>query len=384
MPEEDRGQKIKNIEARTMASDQESIKEQGGGAPQPYKPEMNKNFEQENSSPETRKNNNIPPIPNDSTEEEVVYPPQQDQGGGQPPQDTGPKQVSGEKRKPKKQTSSGKTPFIIILIVIVVAGLGVGAYYMLMGTDKGPDNTQNDNQGVSTTTEPDDNLPDIPVFEPTSTVPSEPATSTESGGNQEVSDEIPVSNHISLFSNSPDSSVKVELGGSNISFLRDALKISSTEVPFYYQYHIPLLREVVLHDDGENLVKFSELANILAPSVLSNASESFNDDATLFTYSNQDGTWFGIVGKLKSDADKEKVKTKIAQFDSYTDEVKNFFLEKPGKAGDWQDGNVKGQPARFVPFGRQGAAFSFTWLDDKLLISTNYEGALEAAKLLGF
>jgi len=128
------------------------------------------------------------------------------------------------------------------------------------------------------------------------------------------------------------------------------------------------------------------MMKLFDPATFSNtAMQNFDQDPTLFTYTNNQGTWLGTILKLNANTSTiSKIKANIESIET-SNNATNFFLTDPGNPSAWKDGKVNNYQARYIGFSKPGAALSYTWINDQfLLISTNYAGAQEAAKLLGF
>ena len=63
-------------------------------------------------------------------------------------------------------------------------------------------------------------------------------------------------------------------------------------------------------------------------------------------------------------------------------DVKNFYLEDPGNAGVWQDGEGEGVSTRYIIFEKEGAAFNYGWENNVLIMTTSYSAFKKIVKRL--
>jgi hypothetical protein len=407
-----------------MNSDQNSIKEQGGGEPKPFTPEnvgqnnqnqgvptppqnlpkkedtpfgeqnnqenpfqnLNGGFKEEAESP-------FPPSNQEAPADEGVFPPQPktpepqvDEGGVKP--------IGPEKTVSKEKKGSNKL-FIGILIAIIVIGILVAGYLFVLpmfSGDKNPEgNPVTENQENANNEESEQSAENVNNEENEGDevdVPTVPAGGEEEQENIENNEEnegdevdepeeisgIPVDSHKSLFSTPADSVVEKIISPLNLENVKQALKISDTE--------IALFREMILTDESENIIKAGELLNLLAPTSFAEAKSEFQDDPTIYTYTNDSGTWMGLVLQLKSSADLESIKSEITKIESNTNEVTNFFLTETGQASLWKDGGAGDITSRYLSFGSGNNSFNYGWSGNKLIISTSYQSFKEGVNKL--
>ena len=322
------------ITMRTMASDSTSIKEMGGGDPRPYTP---------NATPisQTQK---PPEVPNQSSPT------------------INPSQVTEIPVIPIPQKKNGSM-FIILAVVIIVLGLGAIGYFYVYP------------KFISSGT------PEVVVEEPQTNEPVTPvvdATTTEVAATTTV--EVPpisngLGNHISLFKTAADFSSETTLVSETIAAIKEAWKGTTVEVPVF--------KETVFKSADGKIFGQSKLVPLFLPSFITTSSTSlFEEDFTLFTYTDQKGVWPGIILKAKTDTlaqAKEEAKKIEASV-----EWRSLFILDPGKEQTWKDGKVGTTGARYISFATKGNALSYTWFDNTLLISSSYQGAQDAAKKLGF
>lgn len=360
-------------EVRTFSSDLGSIKSSGGSEPAPYAP----------ARP-------APTAPSGPVGAPPKVPPGIAVGGtpfakpgGMPPSMTPPPPPGGMKPSPlvppvPPQKGGGKKVFIAILSFLIVIALGAVGYFFVypLFVTEPPAITP----PSSTPTLPESEVPETPATS------EEGATSTESGTEVEEEPEVSapdpwsgitgLSSHRSLFTTTPDATTEVILTAPTLAALRAALPSGSVASP--------VMREMVLTMPSGNIVPFSRIAPLLAPTFFtSERLASFDDDATYFTYAAANGTWLGIVAPLKAGVAIGPVQDGMSALQADPD-LANFFLENPGEQGVWADGSVRERPTSQVSFETSDATFSYTWFDRNLLLSTNLTGADAAAARLGF
>ncbi len=357
-------QKLSDIGVRTMESDKRSISEEGGGAPKPYMPVASAT---EGAAPQPQMP--TPEIPEPGTPASVSL-------GGIPkppipPSDMGPV----EKKNP--------LPLLIGLIAVLVIG-AVAYFFVIPAFSEKKAETNTVTVPEATTSAPTaPSTPSVeplvpPVEVPTSSAPSEGtttnavvATTTAPTGTSTTA-----SSHLSLFTTPADStqSVVVTSGGTPGALLQQ-LALSGTQVP--------LFREVILTDDSGNFVPFATIVSLLAPDVFtSDVAAQFQPDATYYTYTDSNGTWFGLAAQLKSAADLAAAKTAVARFESQQTDVMNFFSGNMTNPSTWKDGSAGNFTGRYETFSEPNAAFNYGWSGRTLLIGTSYNAYKTAANRL--
>ncbi|RJQ30109.1 hypothetical protein C4565_00890 [Candidatus Parcubacteria bacterium] len=331
-----------DVVMRTMASDTASIKEMGGGDPHPYTPTQQVG-EQENKASTS---------PMNTTKDAVVTPPQ----------------ASGDVVIPLPQKKGGNM-FVILAVVIILLGLiAIGYFYVypkfILGTPT-PETITEETAPVVTNENIDTNNQNN----------TEGATTTENTSPIEVPPTTGLSTHTSLFKVPADFSSEATLNTETIEAIKETWKGNTVEVPVF--------RETIFKNVDGMIFGISKLATLFIPSVInSSSSKLFDEDFTLFTYTDQKGVWPGMILKAKNES-LTLAKEEVKKIESNTEWL-SLFMVDPGKEQTWKDGKVGTMSARYIPFSTQGNALSYTWFDNILLISTNYQGAQDAAKKLGF
>ncbi|HDY72947.1 MAG TPA: hypothetical protein ENH86_00020 [Candidatus Jorgensenbacteria bacterium] len=349
-----------------MNSDIKSMQDQGGNAPKPYTPPTP-------PPPVGGPVGSVPPkIPSgDSPFQPPQVPPTEPPvppagGISQPPQN-----IAGGDMPEKK---SNKKLFITLLVALIVIAVAVAAYFFVIPL------FGNDEDVTDTTTPPEteqfvpDDTIDIPTV-PEADVPNGDTFVQDEDPEDAVAGGVPAEFHVSLFSPQADTTVFLEPNSLILADIKSVFSLSPTDVP--------LFREIVFRNSDGTMILFEELAPVLLPSVFTETLASlFESDATYFTYTDSDNTWFGFAARLKADADKSIATAAASEIENVKSEVAGLYLNDPGTPGDWNDGQTNGETTRYIPFSLTGASMGITWLNDILLISTNYEGAKEAASRL--
>ena len=341
------------IDVRTMASDVTSMQETGGGMPRPYTPQTQTTAPKETTAR---------PTPISPSQSPINFVDQMVGGIGQAGQQT------STTPQPKK-TGGGRSLFGTLLIVIIVVGLIVIGYFFVYpqfintGTEK--------DQGVATTTPPTlpeetANVPPIPAPETATTSPVVPPTAPVST----------VEVHASFFKTKADLVVDAKLSAFTLEDLKKPIAFETTSVP--------LFKEIVWKTQENKPLSFSQIASLIFPNFFTTEKvANFEDDFTLFAYSNTKGTWLGFVVKLKDGVDIGAIQNSMSTLQKDIG-LKNLFLSDPGTMNPWKDGKVRNKPTSLAPFSLQGATISYTWFDRYLLVSSNLEAAEEAGKRLGY
>jgi len=323
------------ITMRTMASDVASMKEMGGGDPRPYTPSVT-------PIPQT------PPIQNSPATPAA-------------PTTVNQTQITEPPVVPLPPKKSGNV-FIVLAVIIIIIGLGTIGYFYVY-----PKLISTDTQEV-VVEEPKPQEPEMPAIIATTT--PEASTSTI-----EVPPVSGLGSHISLFKTPADFSSEITLAAETITAVKDALKGATVEVPVF--------KETVFKSVDGKILGQSKLIPLFLPSfITASSSPLFDEDFTLFTYTDQKGVWPGIIlnAKIETLASAQEEAKKIeANLD-----WRSLFIVDPGKEQTWKDGKVGTTAARYISFATKGNALSYTWFNNTLLISTSYQGAQDAAKKLGF
>lgn len=342
------------IDVRTMASDAMSMQETGGGMPRPYTPQTQAVAPKETTVPSK-------PIP--PSQSPVNFTDQM-MGGITQINQQAPKTAPQPAKK-----SGGRGLFWTLLIVIVVLGLIAVGYFFVYPQLFTKGDVEKTTEVINPPTTPPEevvNIPPTPPVEtPTTTPPVvvPPSVST-------------VDVHASFFKTKADLVFDAKLSAFTLDDLKKPIAFETTLVP--------LFKEVVWKTQENKPLSFSQIASLIFPNFFTTEKVSnFQDDFTLFSYSNTKGTWLGFITKLKDGVDVGAIQNSMNVLQQDTG-LKNIFISDPGTMSPWKDGKVRNKPTSLAPFSLPGATISYTWFDRYLLVSSNLEAAEEAAKRLGY
>lgn len=345
--------RLNQIGLRTMESDIQSIQNQGGGEPKPYVPQ------QSPMSPPKIGDMDGQSVP--FKQESAFEPPKVAPAGPPEPPKVMP-EIGGEEFPPSKPQKSSKGLFIGLLVVIILIGAAVAGYFLILAPAKVPEAVTPTPQPQQPASQPEPVIPEVPgvgVGEKESEEVPEPEELVVEVG------AIPASSHVSLLSTPADSETKIEIASLNLANLKSALQFSPTETP--------LLREVVLSNADGNLIQFKDVLGVLHPGVFNeNLSSAFENDYSLLTYSDSNGTWLGIVARVKSDANLADIQSSVQGIESDKAVLANFYLSEPGAAGDWKNGGSGNVTSRYLTFKAPGASFNYGWSGNRLIIGASF------------
>ena len=318
------------IDIRTMASDIKSVEESGGGAPRPYTPPP--------QTPSLR--------PEPEKKEEPVFRPSEITPVGAPAQ------MTQAPLAPPKKSGKGLTWSVIIAVIVIgLAALGYFVIYPIL--------------------KPAEVIPTPPPPAPPVETPTSTPTST-----LEVLP--PPEPYVSLFKTSISATTEVTLTGflslTDIqSSFGSATSTTST------------IKEVVWRDDQEKLLTFEQITSLIVPQILSTTTvQMFNKNFTAFAYGDSRGVWPGYIFELK---DGTTLATAEANFKNEFEKtpaetLKNFFAADPGAPQTWKQGKTGTILNRYLVFPELNTSLNYAWVQNKLLISTSYDGFKEALKNL--
>jgi len=368
MPNEDKNLNLNDLEARTMASDQKSIQDRGGAEPKPYVPQ--------GPAPEIGANRaDSPPTPplnplsNPTPLDSAFHQDDKPNVSATPPSAP----ISPPPAPPSSSSQPGsKKLFIGIVAAVLLLGVGIAVYFFIFQKPAAVVSNPPANNAAET---PEAGQPTLPVYEvpkvstssEAGNVPESSATSTPTSTPAESESQPPagLASHLSLLNKPADVINEVQLSAVNLAELRKALEFSSS---------VPSLREVIFKNSDERVIPFQDIIGNFSSIFDSNLAQNFEADATYVTYNNDQGTWFGLAVKAKSDTDLNALKESVAAIEKNKEEIKNFYLADPGEPGIWQTGAVSGVAARYLKFSRNGASFNYGWSGDTLIIETSYAG----------
>lgn len=311
---------------RTMASDLEAIRESGGNIP----------GSQLSISPS---------IPAPESETPVI------------PGYAGPKESIFQPATSKVSTTPFLVPLpkktflksflIIIGVLIILGGLAILGYFVIYPL----------------------------IFPAQEITPSITQTNQTSTSNFAIPTEIPKIIHQSLFKSMPQGGLK-EITVADISKENIINGLKSVFKPNEINNN---LREVILFYQNE-MIDFNQFAKNIFPELY--LSPAFESDFTLFVFRDKKGDWPGFVVKIKDllkneDAIKENL-TKLEASNS----IKNLYFSGPGVAEGFKDGEIDNINVRYTLFSQPGAAFSYVFKNDLLIVTTSYSSLQAVIDLL--
>lgn len=349
---------LSKVDVRTMASDISSMKESGGSVTQPYSPKpVEPNIAQKQEPVSTSSANQS----KSATAGKETFAPQDI---GMPI--TTPSPTTASFGGTLKQGTNKKTLFIILLSTIIFVGLAAAAYFFIypaLFPKNGMDEITPPVPPVEEVVPPPapEETPVVPPPAPEPTTEEKPTT---------------IELHASFLKNPADLVYDIKLSPFSLETLSKAVPFESTSVP--------LFKEIVMKSNDNKPIAFASVAPLFAKTFFTpEVIQYFKDDVTVFSYTNNKGTWLGLITKLNDPTSQGTVQDLMGNLQKDPD-LKNFFLTDPGTAGEWKDGSVLGKPTSQVSFSLPSSTLSYTWFDAHLLISTNLDGAKEAAKRLGY
>lgn len=321
------------IGIRTMQGDVKSMQETGGAAPAPQP------FAAPLVSPEEKLT-----IPGYTGPEEAVFTPET------LPQGEARLQMQEEKKKGR-----GKTIAIVLGILVLATGLGALGYYFIYPLLFAP------------VPQTEETLP------PPSPSPEPPPTTPES---------LPeILSHQTLFSPAVQTVEKILTPALITQItLQDAISASAQD-----KLAAGSLKEIYFADANENVLPFSTFLKGIFPDIELSAEDLnnlFQEDFTGFVYYDGTNAWPGVVAKIRAGVNDVLAKSVMASaLEKLSTTLKNIYTTDPGAPSEqgFKDGQVLQRPGRYLSFSLQGASFNYVWLNGYLLLSTNYQGAQEAA-----
>lgn len=279
------------LNLRTMASDAQSIQEQGGAVPAPQIISPGDLTEDQTTTP---------------TEDTMVSP---DGGGKTPP-------------------SRHKIwPWLTLAVILVLSGGGYYLYSSFFNQPTAPETVPTTPAAAS-----------APAPLPASTAAIDYNTLTKAL-NVEAAQSQP-----------PDTIQEIQLVNDNdqplpLNAVLAALLEPSSEFPAF---------------DEEDFLKLME----------GNFSETFS----VYLYYDSAGVWpiYRVAVQPDAPLDIINLRSRLAALENAS--LTRFYLQSPGTAGSFRDGQINGQPTRYTPFSTPGANFNYGIFDNHLIISTSYQG----------
>jgi hypothetical protein len=145
------------------------------------------------------------------------------------------------------------------------------------------------------------------------------------------------------------------------------------------------MTEILLRTES-GAVSFSSLIAAILPALTEqkNTNTLFEEGMTAFIYKDSQGVWPGYVATLKPSFTAEGLRAWFTSLEKAP--VTEFFLISPGTLNPFKEGMVSGKyPDRYAPGKTAGSSFSYLMLpaQNKVIISTSFEGLKEALRLMG-
>jgi hypothetical protein len=145
------------------------------------------------------------------------------------------------------------------------------------------------------------------------------------------------------------------------------------------------ITEITLRNETGSVTLPSLLAAIIPTfTEQKNTSTLFDDAVTTFIFKDTSGVWPGYVATLKPSFTAEGLRAWFTALEKAP--VAEFFLVSPGTLSPFKEGMVNGKyPDRYAPGKTAGSSFSYLMLptQNKVVISTSFEGLKEAIRLMG-
>lgn len=333
------------IGVRTMESDVKSIRETGGGSPQPYTPSEKPAEVKETAKPTIG-------VPGYSGPEKAVFEQPMEGAGKAEPTFTIP-EPKMETPMPTPTETPAKKPskkrlIILLSILIGVIALGVVGYFLVFPIL----------------------FPAEPVIEtPITTQP--PIVPTE----EPAPITAPAPTHASFFV-TPVPQETISLSVVNASDIKSSLASLASSI------EAGNFKEAVFQKPGNVLIKASEILPLLINGLTAqDFTDNFEDDFTSFVWVDNNGAWPGYILKVKQNIPLLQAQTRLAKIESAN--FANTFLAEPGPiTKTFQNGKAKDLDTRYQTYTKAGAAINYGWLNDYLIISTSYNGLLQVVDSL--
>lgn len=347
---------FQKIDMRTMESDMSSIKASGGGAPAPYaptSPSINRSESKNTGSFTPQSESNTPSFTSATGGASTfniadMSTPSFGGAGTPPPPPSSPVM-------PPLPSHKGNKAFLLTIIGVVILGLIAAAYFFLL-------------PGLKSVNEIKEEMP-------TTQEKTEEEVQIQQGGAGILIPET-IAVHASFFKTPADVVSELQPELFSAEGIKTLIQPTSTTVP--------LLKELFIKTPENQPISFRSFAGLFFPTFFTpDVTLNFESDFTFVSYANKSGTWLAFIIKLKDSADIGFVQSEMNRFQADPG-ITGFYLSDPGSALSWKDGKLGGRPASVLEFSTRGIEFAYTWFDRYLIVTTNLEGGVEAAKRLGF
>lgn len=326
------------VEARTMQSDMESVRQSGGEAPQSQIV-------------------NAPEIHQDAPVQEAPSP--------TPSPIIEPVPIASETTPPPSGNSFNvKTLLLVIGSFVLAAAIGYGVYILVASLD-------------SKSFTPAPALNDFPAVVP------EEAKETDAGETPTQSDALSIAPLVHTTLISFTRVEPVSLNDFTFASLKAGVVSSSKE-----KLVAGSTKELVFQDAAGNYLETDVFLRAFLPSVESLAIH-FNRDPTVWIYSDRvGGMKFGAALVLREEAPFPAVSSLAANsIEGAVEEIKNLFVASvvvPASA-EFKDGQVEGTAVRFLPFQTSsGNVFEYGWTKvngkDVMIMTSSYNQMVDVLR----
>lgn len=135
------------------------------------------------------------------------------------------------------------------------------------------------------------------------------------------------------------------------------------------------LTEVAISDAGGQVQSSVVLPLMLSELTADTVANLFEGDFTTAIYSDANGSWPAYIFKLSANSSIVEGQSVTGSLEA-SPNLGNLFLSDPGApvSGGFKTGQVNGIATRYLPYAKTGASLNMAWSQDKLIISTSYNG----------
>lgn len=135
------------------------------------------------------------------------------------------------------------------------------------------------------------------------------------------------------------------------------------------------LTEVVLGDANGQISASAALPLLLPELTAESVANLLDEDFTTALFYDANGAWPVYIFKLSINSSIVEGQASSAALE-VSSNLGNLFLDNPGtqNAAGFKTGQVNGIATRYVPYSKAGASLNIAWVQDKLILSTSYNG----------
>jgi len=183
--------------------------------------------------------------------------------------------------------------------------------------------------------------------------------------------------HQSLFLASADSMSEIRLP----DLLHSTIMTNLANVASF-GYAVGALQEIAVRDGDGNQVSVGPYLNAFVPALsVTDLDVWFENNFTAFMYYDENGSWPGLVAKIKSGVNIDEVRIALSAIEG--GDISAFYLVNPGTLDVFKDGNADGHPTRYIKGSLPGASFNYGLEENYLFIGTSFNGLKGAIGLVG-